>query len=166
VAVKAEEVYIEVSADTKSAVTNLKKAETTTSKLTSSLKKLAGPVALGAIALKAIEVGKQFSRLAADAEETRSKFNTVFKDQAASVSAWADDYADAVGRSSTDTLAFLATIQDTLVPLGFARGAAGDLSKQVVELAGDLASFNNLRRMLLKDYSLRQSASAKHTETP
>lgn len=162
-AITAEEVRIIVDAEVNKALSGLKKTDSQTTKLTAAFKKLAGPVALGAVALKAIEVGKEFSQLAAGAEETRSKFNTVFKDQAVSVAAWADEYADAVGRSSTDTLAFLATIQDTLVPLGFARDAAGDLSKQVIELAGDLASFNNLPTAdVVRDI---QSAIVGNTET-
>ena len=35
------------------------------------------------------------------------------------------------------------TVQDTFVPLGFARNEASDLSVQLTKLAVDVASFNN-----------------------
>jgi hypothetical protein len=38
----------------------------------------------------------------------------------------------------------MSTIQDTLVPMGLTRTAAADMSKEIVKLAVDLGSFNNL----------------------
>lgn len=84
-----------------------------------------------------------FIKLASDFEENLSKFNAVFKDNAKAVGEWAKTYSASVNRSRVDTMAFLATLQDTFVPLGFARDKAAELSKQVVQLATDLASFNN-----------------------
>lgn len=83
-------------------------------------------------------------KLASDAEEVGSKFDAVFKGQSESVRAWAEEYSDSVGRATVDNIGFLATIQDTFVPLGVARDAAAELSKSVVMLSTDLASFNNL----------------------
>lgn len=83
-------------------------------------------------------------KLASDAEEMNSKFKTVFKEQSAAVSEWADTLGKSIGRSANTLRQFAAQLQDTFVPLGFARDSAAEMSKAVTELAVDLASFNNL----------------------
>jgi P2-related tail formation protein len=83
-------------------------------------------------------------REAANAEEVMSKFNAVFKESAESVRAWAEELAEATGRSKFEIQAFAAQLQDTFVPLGFARDQAAALSKQLTTLAIDLGSFNNM----------------------
>ncbi len=80
---------------------------------------------------------------ASDAEEAANKFDAVFKDLAAEARAWAAEHAAAVGRSRLDLEVYLATLQDTFVPLGFARDQAADLAKTLTRLGIDLASFNN-----------------------
>ena len=80
---------------------------------------------------------------ASDFQEVFSKFETVFADRSKEVKKWGDDYAATVGRSKKQTAEFLAGTQDLLVPLGFEPGAAEGMSKQVVQLTSDLASFNN-----------------------
>jgi len=77
------------------------------------------------------------------AEETASKFNAVFKEEAAAAMIFGKELAGAVGRSKVEMQGFLATLQDTFVPLGFARGEARKMSQTMVKLAIDLASFNN-----------------------
>lgn len=110
-----------------------------------------------------VGLGVAMGKTAIDAEETRSKFAAVFKDQAADVQAWAEEYSDSVNRSSLENIAFLSTIQDTLVPLGTMRDRAADMSKQTVTLATDLASFNNLpTRQVIEDI---QSAMVGNHET-
>ena len=80
---------------------------------------------------------------ASDAEEAHNKFMTVFRAEGAAVSKWAQDYGKAVGRAQVDMERYLGTIQDTLVPMGIAREKATVLSKSIVKLGLDLASFNN-----------------------
>ena len=107
-------------------------------------KKIAGPAAAGLIIAKAIQIGAEFSKLAAEAEEVESKFGVVFGNTAKDVQSWADTYSDAIGRSETDTLGFLGSIGDLLKPLGFSKEAVDGLSQQVVMLANDLGSFNDM----------------------
>lgn len=82
-------------------------------------------------------------RAASDFEETLSKFNVVFKDRNKEVREWGQLFGKTVGRSEKQVLGFLAGFQDLFVPIGFERGAAEEMSKQVTQLAFDLASFNN-----------------------
>lgn len=93
-------------------------------------------VALTAIALKLVGVASM-------AEETGAKFDTVFRDLSASARQWAEDFGQSVGRARQDVQSWMAGLQDTFVPLGIARDKAFELSKSLVTLAVDVASFNN-----------------------
>lgn len=80
---------------------------------------------------------------ASNAEESGSKFDAVFKSGADGARQWAEDQAEALNRSRFAIEQYMATLQDTFVPMGVARNEAAELSKQVTTLAIDLASFNN-----------------------
>ncbi len=80
---------------------------------------------------------------AARAQQTANRFNVLFRDQAGQAGRWAEDFGDSVGRSTQDVQDWMAGIQGTLVPLGLARDKAADLSKSLVTLAADVASFNS-----------------------
>lgn len=81
---------------------------------------------------------------AADANETVNKFNVVFGEVANQTRKWADEYAQDIGRSEYATLGWLNSFQDVLVPMGLARDQAAGLSKEMVTLAANLGSFNNV----------------------
>ena len=91
----------------------------------------------------AARVGASFLSAASDAEELRSQFEAVFRELTGEARAWARVHAEAVGRSSLDIEQYLATLQDTFVPLGFARREAFGFSRTLAELGVDLASFKN-----------------------
>lgn len=145
--------------------TATKEAETFQSKMKKvgqSMQRIGGQLS-AAVTLPLVGIGTLLVKTASDAEETNSKFNAVFRDQSDTVREWAEDFSESVNRATIDNIGFLATIQDTLVPLGFARDAAGEMSKSVVELATDLASFNNLpTEQVVRDI---QSAIVGNTET-
>lgn len=121
----------------------------------------------GGVLLKAgkalLDFGQASINAASDVEEMQSKFNTVFKELSGSVTAELETFADAANRSKFDLMGFAATLQDTFVPLGFARDEAADVSVTLVKLAEDLASFNNLNTEdVVRDL---QSALVGNTET-
>jgi len=95
-------------------------------------------------------------KYASEAEESHSKFLAVFKEEADAAKAWGDAHAEAVGRAKMDMERYLSSMQDTFVPLGFARKQARELSQQIVKLSIDLASFNNTS----DDTALRDMQSA------
>jgi len=106
--------------------------------------KTAAVAAGAAFGFAAIVKGaKSLISVASIAEETNSKFQAVFKEQAAAAEAFGKDLSKSVGRSKIELKSYLATLQDTFVPLGFARDAARGMSQQMVKLAIDMASFNN-----------------------
>jgi len=82
-------------------------------------------------------------KIASDAEETNSKFNTVFRDLSKTANTWATDFGDSVGRAHQDVKKWMAGLQDTFVPLGFARDRSLELAQSLTKLAVDVASFNN-----------------------
>lgn len=85
-----------------------------------------------------------FVKIASDFEETFSKFKAVFKEQSDAAESWVKVTADAMQRSRVDLMGYMATLQDTFVPFGFARDRALELSKTLTTLGVDLASFNNM----------------------
>ena len=82
--------------------------------------------------------------LASEVEEMENKFNVVFGNISEDVDAWAQSYADAIGRNKNDIKTYLADQQNLLVGFGMTREAGAELSKQMTTLALDLASFGNL----------------------
>lgn len=102
-------------------------------------------------------------QVASDTEEIGSKFAAVFKELTEEANEWALSFADSVGRSNLQVKSWLATLQDTFVPLGFARDKAKEMSEAMTELAVDIASFNNKADDdVIRDL---QSAIVGNTET-
>jgi len=103
----------------------------------------AGKAMALAITLPLLGFGAAALKFAGDAEEIQSKFEAVFKQFSEDTEAWISEFAAAVNRNTTDLKEYASVFQDTFVPLGFAREEAAELSKRLVELTIDLASFNN-----------------------
>jgi len=116
-----------------------KKATSSFSGLAKSMRALAPALAAGTVVAGLTKIIKVTS----DAQEVASKFDAVFKDLSSVTREWAATTAEALNRSRFDFEKYLATLQDTFVPLGFARDQAAELSKTLTQLGVDLASFNN-----------------------
>jgi hypothetical protein len=166
----AEELQIIIDAKVTQAVKDLKKVDKglgdtgkASNRLKDIFKSLAGPVAIGAVIAGAIKFGKEMSKAASDAEEGMSKFRVVFGKTANEVSDELTNIADKTGQSTSELINFAGVIGDTLKPLGFAKDAVDKMSTEVVALAGDLGSFNNLpTEQVIRDI---QSALVGNTET-
>jgi hypothetical protein len=87
--------------------------------------------------------GKAMVNLASDIEEMQGKSKVVFGKFRDGVVKELTAFGDAVGRSSHELEGMASTVQDTFVPMGFARGEAAKLSVELTKLAVDTASFNN-----------------------
>ena len=85
---------------------------------------------------------KTLTAAASDAQETAAKFGTVFARLTEPAKKWAAAIAKATGQANTQIKGWMATLQDTFVPLGMTEDAAFGLTKQITELGIDLASFN------------------------
>lgn len=92
-------------------------------------------------------------KAASDLEETLNKFNVVFGENREAMKAWGDEFAQQVGRSQRQVAEFLANTQDLLIPVGLDEQSATEMSKQITQLAVDVASFNNkLDADVLRDF--------------
>lgn len=92
------------------------------------------PIALASNALK---------NAARDAEETRSKFATVFKDVGPDAEKMADQLAAGYGIAGTKARELIGDTGDILTGFGFTQKSALELSTKMNKLAVDLASFTN-----------------------
>ena len=99
--------------------------------------------ALAGAAGLAFAVKKVFD-LGAAVEETASKFDTVFGPAADSLQTFIDDFGVMAGLSNTAAKEVLATTGAIVQGMGFAQEASAAYAEQVVTLAGDLSSFNNI----------------------
>lgn len=99
-------------------------------------------VAFGAIQIKNFIASS--IQAASDLQESFSKVGVVFDDQAVKVRAFAKGAADAIGQSEQQALEATGTFGNLFVAMGIGGSAAADMSIQLVKLASDLASFNNV----------------------
>lgn len=81
---------------------------------------------------------------ASNLQETISKTNVVFEQAAPNVLKWGENSATAFGLSKNSALGAAATYGNLFSALGLAETKSADMSMSLVELAGDLASFNNV----------------------
>jgi len=141
---------VKVSADTAGLTSGLARAKMQTSTAVAAMQRQFNSLNFRRAALAVVAfgtlvggLGLRFVKAAADLVETQNKFDQVFKHLAGSMSKWADSFAADAGRSKKHMRDYLAQIQDTFVPMGFAREKAAEFSKQLTVLALDVASLNN-----------------------
>jgi len=96
------------------------------------------------VTLPIVGLGGAMFKLAADSAEAASKFETVFGDATQEVNHWVKELRKTVPQTTDEIQSFASQMQDLLVPLGMVPDKAKDMTKSVVELAADLASFNNV----------------------
>lgn len=94
----------------------------------------------GGIAL----VSKRVFDLGSSVAETGSKFATVFGESTEEVQSFIDDFGTLAGLTRSQAQEITATTGAIVQGMGFAQEASASFSTQVVELAGDLGSFNNI----------------------
>lgn len=149
-ATTVDTLLVRIEADMTDLKRSLRKVETdvdkSSKKISGSMNKI-GVAIKGAIAgivvQQAVRGGAAMVNLASDIEEMQGKSAVVFGQFRDQVVKDLEDFGDAVGRSTFELEGMAASIQDTFVPMGFARGAAANLSVELTKLAVDVASFNN-----------------------
>lgn len=108
-----------------------------------------GKIAVAATgALAAIGVGKILADsvgAASDLNESVTKTRVVFGDSAKGIEEWAGTAASSLGQSKQQALEATSTFGNLFRAMGIATPAAADMSTNIVTLASDLASFNNVK---------------------
>jgi len=88
-------------------------------------------------------VGGKLVKFGSDLAESQSKVNVVFGDSAKVINDFASKSADALGMSTQKALEATSTYGNLFQAFGVGQGPAAAMSTSLVQLAGDLASFNN-----------------------
>jgi hypothetical protein len=100
---------------------------------------IAGTAAAGAVAAASFKLVQQASNL----EESQSKVNTVFGDSAFIVENFAKTSATSFGITKQAALEAAGTFGNLIQAFGIGQGEAATMSTTLLQLAADLASFNN-----------------------
>ncbi|MCX2728558.1 hypothetical protein OO015_13795 (plasmid) [Thermomicrobium sp. 4228-Ro] len=90
------------------------------------------------------EFGKSAIDAASDANESFSKLQAVFQDSTMLLTQTLENAATAMGLSRGEAAEALATFGNLFTSMGLTRQQAAEMSAEFVQLAADLASFNNL----------------------
>jgi hypothetical protein len=106
-------------------------------------KKMAATVGVAFAAAQVVQFGKDVIMAASSMAESVSKVNVVFGENAASVMEFGEKSASALGIGSQKALEAAGTYGNLFQALGVGRPAATEMSTSLVQLAADLASFNN-----------------------
>lgn len=137
----SNEVVIHVKSDTRQAEKGISKLNQKIGAMSAGMMSAGRSLAL--MALPLVGIGISSLRTAADFEEMSSKFGVVFGAMAGEVETWAEDTGEKIGRAKSHLMEYSSGLQDMLVPMGFSRESAAELSKELVALALDVASFTN-----------------------
>jgi hypothetical protein len=86
---------------------------------------------------------KKSIEASSDLNESLNASNSIFEKNGKQIEKWSKGTADSFGLARTESLQGAASIGAMLKPMGFAVGEASNMSMKMVELAGDMASFNN-----------------------
>jgi hypothetical protein len=97
----------------------------------------------GAAALAGFFTIQEFNKLAVQLDSLNKKANIVFGDTLPQITKSAEDNARAMGLTTAEYVSAAAAAQDLLVPMGFTRQEATDLSVQLTNLSGALSSWTN-----------------------
>lgn len=101
---------------------------------------LAGREVLGAI----VNYGQTVVQQASNASESLNKLRVVYGDQSAALEEFSASSARSLGLSTQITQEYLGTFGNLLTSMGMTQNASAGMSTNIVKLAADLASFNNL----------------------
>lgn len=97
-----------------------------------------------AVTLPLVAVGAAAVKMAADAQEASNKFDVVMGPAADRMRARIEELHKTIPLARHELIGLAAGVQDMLVPFGVAREQAAGMSVDMVELAGDLAAFNDV----------------------
>lgn len=92
-------------------------------------------LALGVVAVK----------LSSDFNESLNKIDVAFGNSQEVIHEWSQTTADNIGVSQGKAMDMVATMGDMATSMGLTQRAAAEMGKEIVNRAGDLASFKNIR---------------------
>lgn len=102
----------------------------------------AGPLALAGLAVGGVAAGRSILNLSAQLEATGNKARTVFGDQFGTFDTWAGGAAAKMGLTQRELVGMGAGFADLLVPMGFTRKRASELTQTTLGLSGALSQWS------------------------
>lgn len=102
-----------------------------------------GGMMTAGVTLPLVLLGKSSFDAASDLNESMSKVNMVFAENAAEIKKWSKTSAEAMGISRQEALEAAGTFGNLFSAMKIGPVLSKDMSKNLVQLASDLASFNN-----------------------
>jgi hypothetical protein len=103
----------------------------------------AGAAMTVGLTLPLVAAGLKMVNLASNMVESVSKVNVVFGESSLIIKDWSKTAASSLGMSQQQALEAAGTYGNLFQAMGLTRNMSVDMSKSVVQLAADLASFNN-----------------------
>jgi hypothetical protein len=122
---------------------NVKVADSGMKKFTANLKNVASTLGVAFAGTQVIQFAKDTVMAASNMAESLSKVRVVFGEGAAAVEEWGKTAADSMGISNQAALEAAGTYGNLFQAFGLGQGQAQDMSMSLVQLASDMASFNN-----------------------
>jgi hypothetical protein len=123
---------------------SVKTASTGMQNFTAQLKKVGAAMGLAFAGAQIAQFGKDVILASSNMAETVSKVNVVFGDTADAVHKFGETAATALGISSQQALEAAGTYGNLFQALGVGKEKSQEMSVSMVQLASDLASFNNM----------------------
>ena len=107
------------------------------------MKKVGATIGIAFAGQQIVQFGKDVIMAASDMNESLSKVGIVFGESSDQVVAWSKNSAQALGISSQKALEAAGTYGNLFQAFGLGQGQAQQMSTSLVQLAADMASFNN-----------------------
>lgn len=101
-------------------------------------------MALSAFAAGTAAVTLGLAKMGSAANETESRYRHIFDGMENRADEWVKDFTGKFNQVTSETQNWIASLQDTFVPIGVASEKAFELSTSLTELSVDLGSFRNL----------------------
>jgi hypothetical protein len=123
---------------------SVKTASSGMSTFVTSLKSVGAAMGVAFAGAQVVNFAKSSVLAASNMAESLSKVQVVFEDTADSVINWSKNSANSMGISSQKALEAAGTYGNLFQALGVTKDASQDMSVNLVQLAADLGSFNNM----------------------
>jgi hypothetical protein len=123
---------------------SVKTASSGMSSFVTQLKSVGAAMGIAFAGAQVVNFAKSSVLAASNMAESMSKVQVVFEDTAGSVIEWSKTSADSMGISSQKALEAAGTYGNLFQALGVTKDASQDMSVNLVQLAADLGSFNNM----------------------
>lgn len=122
---------------------NVKTASTGMTNFIGKLKQVGATMGIAFAGQQVVQFGKDILMAASDMNESLSKVQVVFGENADAITRWSETSSTAMGLSKQGALEAAGTYGNLFQAFGLGQGEATKMSTSLVQLASDMASFNN-----------------------